>query len=122
MNGIIRFLLSGLAVLLASYLLPGVDVDHFGYALLVAAGISLANILVKPVLILFTIPITIVTLGLFLLAINAIIILLVDYFVPGFNVDGFWWALAFSLVLSIFNSMFTDLAGEKGKDNLRLNR
>ena len=113
MNGIIRFLLSGLAVLLAAYLLPGVNVRHYGYALLAAIVISLANIIVKPILIILTIPITIFTLGLFLLVINALIILLVDYLVPGFEVDGFWWALAFSLILSIFNSMFSELTKSK---------
>ncbi|MBL7877198.1 MAG: phage holin family protein, partial [Cyclobacteriaceae bacterium] len=65
------------------------------------------------ILILFTIPITIVTLGLFLLVINAVIILLVDYLVPGFQVDGFWWALGFSLILSIFNSMIADMTKDK---------
>jgi putative membrane protein len=109
MNVIVRFLLSGVAVLLAAYLLPGVHVEHYGYALLVAAVLSITNIIVKPILIVFTIPITILTLGLFLLVINAVIILLVDYLTPGFNVDGFWWALAFSLILSIFNSLFSDL-------------
>lgn len=113
MSGIIRFLLSGLAVLLTSYLLPGVDVKHFGYALLVAAALSIANVLVKPVLIILTIPVTILTLGLFLLVINALIILLVDYFVPGFEVRGFWWALAFSLILSVFNSMFADISKDR---------
>jgi putative membrane protein len=113
MNGLIRFLLSGLAVLLTAYLLPGVDVEHYGYALLVALGLSVANMIVKPILIVFTIPITIFTLGLFLLVINAVIILLVDYFIPGFNVDGFWWALAFSLILSVVNSLFTDLSKDK---------
>lgn len=113
MNGVIRFLLSGLAVLLTAYLLPGVDVKHYGYALLVALGLSVANMIVKPILIVFTIPITIFTLGLFLLVINAIIILLVDYFITGFNVDGFWWALAFSLILSVINSLFTDLSKDK---------
>lgn len=111
MNGIVRFLLSGLAVLLTAYLLPGVHVEHYGYALLVAAVLSLANAVVKPILIVLTIPITVLTLGLFLLVINALIILLVDYFVPRFDVDGFWWALGFSLILSIFNSMFSELAG-----------
>ncbi|GAB1446525.1 MAG: phage holin family protein [Cyclobacteriaceae bacterium] len=109
MNGIVRFLLSGLAVLLTAYLLPGVHVEHYGYALLVAAVLSLANAIVKPILVVLTIPITILTLGLFLLVINALIILMVDYFVPNFNVDGFWWALAFSLILSIFNSMFSEI-------------
>ena len=115
MNGIVRFLLSGVAVLLTAYLLPGVHVEHYGYALLVAALLSIANVLVKPILVVLTIPITILTLGLFLLVINAAIILLVDYFVPGFNVDGFWWALAFSLILSIFNSLFSDLLKDKGE-------
>ena len=109
MNGIVRFLLSGVAVLLTAYLLPGVHVEHYGYALLVAAVLSVANIIVKPILVIFTIPITLLTLGLFLLVINAAIILLVDYITPGFNVDGFWWALAFSLILSVFNSLISDL-------------
>ena len=113
MSGIIRFLLSGVAVLLTAYLLPGVHVDHYGYALLAALLISFANIIVKPILIILTIPITILTMGLFLLVINALIILLVDFLVPGFTVDGFWWALAFSLILSIFNSLFSDLTKEK---------
>jgi putative membrane protein len=113
MNGLVRFLLSGLAVLLTAYLLPGVDVEHFGYALLVALVLGLANTFVKPLLILFTIPLTIFTLGLFLLVINALIIMLVDSVVPGFEVHGFWWAMAFSLILSIFNSMFSGI----GKEN-----
>ena len=117
MNWIVRFLLSGLAVMLTAYLLPGVDVNHYGYALLVAFVISVANVIVKPILVLLTIPITILTLGLFLLVINAGIILLVDYLVtPGFEVNGFWWALAFSLILSIFNSLFGDLSKDKQKD------
>ena len=113
MNGIIRFLLSGLAVLLTAYLLPGVSVENYWYALLVALVLSLANVLVKPVLVILTIPITFVTFGLFLLVINAVIILLVDYLIDGFNVDGFWWALAFSLILSLFNSLFADLSKNK---------
>ena len=120
MNGIIRFLLSGLAVLLTAYLLPGVDVEHFGYALLVAAVLSIVNALIRPILVILTIPITIVTLGLFLLAINALIILLVDYLVPGFEVRGFWWALAFSLILAVFNSMFQDFTKERPGSSKRL--
>ncbi|MCU0420666.1 MAG: phage holin family protein [Cyclobacteriaceae bacterium] len=116
MNGAVRFLLNGLAVLLTAYLLQrGVVVEHYGYALLVAAVLALANVLVKPILIVLTIPFTVVTLGLFLLVINAVIILLVDYLVPGFEVKGFWWALAFSLILSLFNSLFSDLTKGKTK-------
>jgi putative membrane protein len=113
MNGIFRFLLSGLAVVLSAYLLPGVHVEHYGYALLVALVLTVVNWIIKPILIVLTIPITVLTLGLFLLVINALMILLVDYLVPGFSVDGFWWALAFSLILSLFNSLFTDITEEK---------
>ncbi len=110
---IIRFLLSGVAVMLTAYLLPGAHIQDYWAALLVAVLISVSNVVVKPILVLFTIPITILTLGLFLLVINAIIILMVDYFVDGFSVDNFWWALAFSLILSVFNSLFADLTKSK---------
>ena len=110
---VIRFLLSGVAVMLTAYLLPGAHVQDYWAALLVAVLISVSNVIVKPILVILTIPITIVTLGLFLLVINAIIILLVDHFVDGFSVDGFWWALAFSLILSAFNSLFGDLTKSK---------
>jgi putative membrane protein len=113
MNLIVRFLLNGLAVVLSSYLLPGVDVDGYGTALIVALILSIANVIVKPILVILTIPITILSLGLFLLVINALIILMVDNLVSGFFVDGFWWALLFSLILSLFNSIFDDLTKEK---------
>ena len=117
MNIIVRFLLSGVAVMLTAYLLPGAHVQDYWAALLVAVLVSLCNVIVKPILIIFTIPITILTLGLFLLVINAVIILMVDNFVDGFSVDGFWWALAFSLILSVFNSLFGDLTkGSKNSD------
>ena len=115
MNSIVRFLLSGVAVVLTAYLLPGVDVHDYWTALLVALVLSLVNIFVKPILILLTIPLTFITLGLFLLVINALMILLTDYFIDGFFVNGFWWALLFSLILSLFNSLFSDMAGDKGK-------
>lgn len=115
MNWIVRFLLSGVAVVLTAYLLPGVSVNDYWTALIVALVLSIVNIFVKPVLILLTIPLTFITLGLFLLVINALMILLTDYFVEGFFVDGFWWALLFSLILSLFNSMFSDLAGNNEK-------
>lgn len=113
MNWILRILLNGLAVVLTAYLLPGVDVTDYWTAIIVALVLAIANVIVKPVLIVLTIPITILTLGLFLLVINALIILIADYFVDGFTVDGFWWALLFSLILSLFNSMFGDLTKEK---------
>lgn len=114
MNGLLRFLLNGLVVLLTGYLLDrGVHVAHYGYALLVVVVMALVNGVVKPLLILFTIPITLVTLGLFLLVINALMVLLVDWLVPGFEVDSFWWALAFSLVMAIFNALINDLTKKR---------
>jgi putative membrane protein len=116
MNWIIRLLLNGLAVVLTAYLLGGVTVDDYGTALIVALILAIVNVLVKPILVILTIPITIITLGLFLLVINAAIILFIDNLVGGFHVEGFWWALLFSLILSIFNSLFNDLAGRKKED------
>lgn len=113
MNWILRLLLNAVAVVLTAYLLPGVDVTDYWTALIVAIVLVVANVVVKPVLVILTIPITIVTLGLFLLVINALIILMADYLVDGFSVNGFWWALLFSLILSIFNSLFDDLTKEK---------
>ena len=115
MNWIIRLLLNGLAVVLSAYLLPGVEVDSYGSALLVALILAIVNVIVKPILVILTIPITILTLGLFLLVINAALILFVDNLVSGFEVNGFWWALLFSLILSIFNSLFNDLVGKDKK-------
>jgi putative membrane protein len=112
-KAIIQFLLNGLAVVVAAYILPGVDVDDYWSALIVALVLAVANVIVKPILVIFTIPLTIATLGLFLLVINAIIIMLVDALVPGFTVTNFWWALAFSLILSLINSLFGDLTKEK---------
>ncbi len=113
MNFLVRLLLSALAVVIASYLLPGVGVDGFFAAIIIAVVLSLLNFLVKPILVILTIPLTVVTLGLFLLVINALIILMADSIVPGFYVDGFWWALLFSLVMSLTNALLIDLSGGK---------
>lgn len=113
MNFIIKILVSGLVVLLGAYFLPGVFVSSFGTALLVAIVLAILNVLVKPILIILTIPVTILTLGFFLLVINAIIILLTDALVGGFEVDGFWWALLFSLVLSILTWFVESVMGAK---------
>ena len=105
-NFVIRILLSGLAVFICATVLPGAHVDGFLIAIVLAVILALLNLLVKPLLLILTIPITIFTLGLFLLVINTILILLADWLVPGFTVDGFWWALVFSILLSIINSLF----------------
>ncbi|GAA4065859.1 phage holin family protein [Flavobacterium cheonanense] len=93
--------------------MKGVVVDEFSTALIVAIVLGLLNFFVKPVLVLFTLPVTVFTLGLFLLVINAIIILLCDHFVDGFDVNGFWTALFFSIILSLSQSLVYKLTEDK---------
>ena len=109
MKFIIRIIITALAVVIASYILPGVNVEGGLTAFLVAAVLSLLNAFVKPLLIILTIPITVLTLGLFLLVINALMILLAAKIVDGFHVDGFWYALLFSIVLTIVVSLLNTL-------------
>lgn len=104
-NIIARLILGAIAVLISEYLIPGVEVSSFFTAVVVAALLAVLNMTIKPLLVILTIPITFLTLGLFLLAINALIIMIAGAIVPGFNVDGFWWALLFSLVLSLVNAL-----------------
>jgi putative membrane protein len=108
---ILRILLSAVAVVVASLLLPGVEVTGWWYAVLVALVLSVLNAFIKPILIFLTLPATVVTFGLFLLVINTVIILLADTIVSGFTVSSFWWALLFSLIMSLINSFFASQAG-----------
>ena len=108
-NFLIRLLITALAVILTSYLLPGVHVESFLSAIILSLLLALLNVTLKPILIIITIPVTFLTLGLFLLVINALMILLADAILPGFIVDGFWWAVAFSIVLWIINSILRNI-------------
>lgn len=110
MNFIVKLFLNAIAVVITAYLLPGVHLLDFTYAIILAALLSILNVSLKPLLIFLTIPATIFTLGLFLLVINAMIIEVADWIIAdGFNVDSFWWALAFSIVLSFINGIFDRL-------------
>lgn len=104
-----KILINTLAIILAAELLPGIDVQDPFRAVLVALLLAVMNVTVKPVLIILTIPITILTFGLFLLVINAIIILLAAKLISGFSVEGFWWALLFSIVMALINSVMEKL-------------
>jgi putative membrane protein len=106
MNIILRIIISAVVAFALSYILSGVHIQSFVTALILAIVLGLLNIFVKPLLIILTLPITIFTFGLFLFVINALIILLAAKFVNGFRVDGFWWALLFSLLLSVLTSFF----------------
>ena len=112
MNLILRILLSAIAVVILAKILPGVGVDSYTTAIIVAIVLSLLNFIVKPILVILTLPVTILTLGLFLLIINAIIILLADYFIDGFQVNNIWWALLFSLLLSFLQSILYSILNE----------
>lgn len=103
---LVKILLGGISVLIAEFLLPGVHIDDFMTGFILAAVIILINLTLKPILILLTLPLTLITFGLFLLVINALMILLADHFIDGFSVDGFWWAILFAIVLSVINSLF----------------
>lgn len=105
MNKLIKFLIIGLAVYGLSMLFSGITVSSYISAVLVVLVLSLVNTFVKPVLQLLTLPITVVTFGLFLLVINGAMILLVDWLLPGFDVANFWWALLMSICLSFVNSI-----------------
>lgn len=105
MNFIVRIIISAVVAFGLSYVLKGIHIDEFTTALVLALVLAVFNAILKPILIILTLPITILTFGLFLFVINALIILLAARFVDGFRVDGFWWALLFSLLLSIMTSV-----------------
>ena len=113
MTFILRILLTAVVVVFLASFLPGVTVDGYIAAIILALVLALLNLIVKPILVLFTLPVTIITFGLFLIVINAIIILLADAFVDGFDVSGFWVAVIFSLLLSICQSLLFSLAERK---------
>lgn len=126
MKFFIKLFVTAVAVLITAYFLSGVtignnqfyssgtpEINRFVTALLVAVVLAFLNTIVKPILTIISLPITVFTLGLFLLAINAIIILFADKLVDGFKVDGFFTALLFSLVLSLVNGLLNLLVDKK---------
>lgn len=128
MNFLAKLFISTFAVLITGYFLDGVtisqnqffsvdspEINKFITAFLVAVVLAFLNTIVKPILTILSLPITFFTLGLFLLAINAVIILFTDKLVDGFKVDGFWTALWFSLVLSIVSGILEAFSGSKAK-------
>ena len=112
MKLLVRILVTAALVLLIANFMPGVSVAGFTTALIVAVVLGLLNIFIKPILVLLTLPVTFVTLGLFLLVINGIIIILCDAIVGGFGVDSFLTALLFSIVLSLSQSVMYAVLGE----------
>jgi len=116
MKLIIKLLTSAVAVFIIANILPGVTlVDPIKDALVVAIVLALLNVLLKPILIIFTLPITIITLGLFLIIINAIIIKTASNLINGFTVESLWVAVLFSILLSVLQSFLNALLKEDKK-------
>lgn len=113
MNLLIRLFITALVAYGLSTVLSGVHIPQFTTALILALVLALLNTFIKPILVILTFPITIITLGLFLFVINALIILLADKFMDGIKIDGFWWALLFSLLLSVVSSFAQSLFTKK---------
>ena len=109
MELILVWILNAVALLIVAYVLPGISVASFGAALIAALVLGLLNTLVKPFLILLTLPITVVTLGLFLLVLNALVFWFVGSILKGFQVAGFWWALGGALVYSLVSGLLSRL-------------
>lgn len=116
-NWFFKVIISSVAVLITAYLLPNVDVVSWQAAVMLAILLSFLNAFIKPILIILTLPVTIFSLGLFLLVINAGIILIADYLLDEFQVKGFLWALIFSLILSIINSILEGIFGKKANED-----
>ena len=106
MDLIIKLLVNAIGVFAFGAILRGVHVKSFGTSLIVAVLLAVINAIVRPIVVVLTLPVTIITLGLFLLVINALMVMLVDWIVDGLEIDSFWWALIFSVLMSLLNVIF----------------
>ena len=100
-----NLLISTISIFAVSYILSGIQIDSFLTAAIVAVVMAVLNVTLKPFLVLITIPITIITFGLFLLVINVLVLYAAEALIGGFHIAGFWWALAFSLLVSLVNGV-----------------
>lgn len=113
MQILVSLLVNTIAVLATGYILPGVNINNFLTAVLVAIVLGVLNTFIKPIFLLLTLPINLITLGLFTLVINAVIVLIAGRIVTGFYVENFWWALLFSIVLSLVSGFLNSLTKNK---------
>lgn len=109
MNLIIRLLVTAIVAFFLTKILSGVHVDGFGSAVVFALVLGVLNLIVTPILKILGLPLTIITLGLFSLVINAAVVLLASNFVDGMMIDGFWWAFIFSIALSLITSLLNGI-------------
>ena len=113
MNFILRLIITAAVAYGLTHILSGVHLADFTSAIIFALVFAVLNAIVKPLLVILTIPITIITLGLFLLVINALIILLADKLMTGLKVDGFVWALIFSVILTVVSGILNSLIADR---------
>jgi putative membrane protein len=113
---LLKWLLMTVSVGIAAYLIPGVIVNGVFSALWVALFLGIVNVLIRPVLIFVTLPINIMTLGLFTFVINAVLVLLASRVVHGFEIKGFWTAMLFSIVLSIVNYLLNTILNKRSRE------
>ncbi len=109
MNLIINLLITAISAYLLEQVLPGIHIEGFSTAIILAIVLGVLNIVVRPILRIFGLPLTILTLGFFSLVINAVVFLIADYFIDGMKIDGFWWAFLFSILLSIVTSVLSSI-------------
>lgn len=109
MQILLNLILSSVAVFAAAYVLPGVTVDGVAPVLVAAVALGVVNSVLRPLLLILTLPINVLTLGLFTLVIIGALVLLVSWMVPGFHVANFWWALVFAFALGVINIFFAPL-------------
>ncbi len=124
MTGLLfRWLISAVSLLIVSYIVPGIEVQGFFYALIAAVFLGVLNAIVRPVLIILTLPLTILTLGLFLFVVNGIMLMLVSLVIKGFQVTGFWPAVLGALLLSVINWLSSSYINSKGRiESIDMNR
>lgn len=115
MRIITNWILFSIAIYITAYLLPGIQLTDFVTALIAAVVLGLINAIVRPLILLLTLPVNFLTLGLFTFVINALMVLLAAEFVDGLAVQGFWWALLFSLVLAVINGLLQSMFGNTKK-------
>lgn len=104
MNGVMYLAINTIAVLVAANVMPGIHIGGVWQAFVAAVVLAVVMTVIRPILLALTLPLNVLTLGLFTFVINALLVLFVARVVPGFAVDSFWWALGFSLVLALVNS------------------
>jgi len=114
-NFFFRIFFSAVSIIIVAYFIKGVVVESFPAAFMIALVLAFLNAFLRPILLILTIPFTILSFGLFLFVLNAIIIQIADYILDGFKIENFWYALLFSIILSIVNSILESIFGTKSK-------